>query len=69
MSVSENEAYRLLAHAIVLQAVKDYRNAITAHADHERDRLERWFYTPWCKTLSGLEPETIKRAARSAAEI
>ena len=63
MSVSENEAYRLLAHAIVLQAVKDYRSAVKASDEGEQKRLERWFYTTWCKTLSGLEPEAIIRAA------
>lgn len=69
MGVSENEAYQLLAHAIVLQAIRDYRSAVIGHDDNERDRLERWFSTSWCKTLSGLEPETIKRAAWSTAEI
>ena len=63
MLVTERVAYQLLANAIVLQAVKDYRSAIIEHDDYEQVRLERWFSLTWCKMLSGLEPEIIIRAA------
>ena len=68
MFVTEREAYQLLASAIVLQAVKDYRFAIKARDGSEQERLEYWFRKSWCKTLSGLEPKTIIWAAREGAD-
>ena len=45
-----------LAHAIILQAVKDYR----LHDDEpERDNIERFFRSRWFGILTNIDPEML----------
>lgn len=48
--------YEELANAIILQAVKDYRNAQTAGA---KSAIVRFFRSDWFKVLTKLEPEIL----------
>jgi len=45
-----------LAHAIILQAVKDYR----LHDDEpERDNIEQFFRSRWFGILTNIDPEML----------
>lgn len=54
------EAYKSLAAAIIIQAVKEYRMAIAKLKRHPRDyeaedkkkQIEKWVKTAWFATLS-----------------
>ena len=61
------EPYENLANAIVLQAVKDYREVLARAASHSvkdcyqrsKDDLERFFYSGWFGVLTNLDPELL----------
>ena len=68
VAVSENTAcYENLANAIILQAVKDYKwarhrldvNPKNRDAMHEKERLERFFHSPWYETLTDLDADRL----------
>ena len=68
IAVSENMAcYENLANAIILQAVKDYKWALhrldvnpkNRDAMHEKERLERFFHSPWYETLTDLDADQL----------
>ena len=68
VAVSENMAcYENLANAIILQAVKDYKWALhrldvnprNQDAMHEKERLERFFHSPWYETLTDLDADRL----------
>lgn len=68
VAVSENMAcYENLANAIILQAVKDYKWALhrlgvnprNRDAMHEKERLERFFHSPWYETLTDLDADRL----------
>ena len=68
VAVSENMAcYENLANAIILQAVKDYKlalhrldvNSRNQDAIHEKERLERFFHSPWYETLTDLDADRL----------
>ena len=59
--------YERLANGIVLQAVKDYRDALErlSHFPCDRDRqrtqaeVERFFRSGWFSTLTSIDPEAL----------
>ena len=61
------EPYENLANAIVLQAVKDYREVLARAASHagkdcyqrSKDDLERFFRSGWFGVLTTLDPELL----------
>ena len=62
-----NDTYERLANAIILQAVKDYRNALKRlkkHPENEDDlytkhEVERFFRSDWYKLLTTVAPEML----------
>ena len=68
-------AYRELAAAIVLQAVKDYRTAIRRRRRHPGNKgarmrireIERFFRSEWYGQLSDVEPDEMIRTLRKEA--
>ena len=76
VAVSENTAcYENLANAIILQAVKDYKWALhrldvnpkNRDAMHEKERLERFFHSPWYETLTDLDADRLIGAGASGS--
>lgn len=68
VAVSENMVcYENLANAIILQAVKDYKWALhqldvnpkNRDAMHEKERLERFFHSPWYEALTDLDADRL----------
>ena len=61
------EPYESLANAIILQAVKDYREVLARAASHSakdcyqrnKDDLERFFLSGWFGVLTNLDPELL----------
>lgn len=59
--------YENLANAIILQAVKDYREVLQRwelHPDKkayidEKKELERFFHSNWFSTLTNIDPEVL----------
>jgi len=62
-----NDPYENLATAIVMQAVKDWRDARhklkkrpkNEDAKHTMEECERFFLSSWFEELSGLDGETV----------
>ena len=62
-----NDSYERLANSIVLQAVKDYRNALKKmkkHLNNERalytkNEVERFFRSDWYASLTTVDPEML----------
>jgi len=50
------DPYGRLANAIILQAVKDYRDAEMPQA---KSAIIRFFRSEWFKTLTNLDPEVL----------
>lgn len=68
IAVSENMAcYENLANAIILQAVKDYKRVLhrlganprNRDVMHEKERLERFFHSPWYEALTDLDADRL----------
>ena len=59
--------YEELANAIILQAVKDYRNALKRLKKHPRNEtalytkreVERFFRSDWYTSLTTVDPEML----------
>ena len=59
--------YSQLANAIVLQAVKDYRNALERLIKHPhnsmalsaKQEVERFFHSNWFTILTNIDPEML----------
>lgn len=59
--------YQNLANAIILQAVKDYREVLQRwdfHPDKkayidDKKELERFFHSNWFSTLTSIDPEVL----------
>ena len=64
-----DELYEKLANAIILQAVKDYRNALKRlkkHSSRDTDlfmkkEVEQFFRSKWYASLTTLDPEMLIR--------
>ena len=62
-----NDTYERLANAIILQAVKDYRNALKRLKKHPRNEtalytkreVERFFRSDWYTSLTMVDPEML----------
>ena len=62
-----NDTYEKLANAIVLQAVKDYRNALKRLKKHPHNRIalytkqevEQFFRSSWYASLTTVDPEIL----------
>jgi hypothetical protein len=62
-----NDTYEKLANAIVLQAVKDYRNALKKLKKHPRNgttlytkqEVEQFFRSGWYASLTTVDPEIL----------
>lgn len=69
-------AYRELAAAIVLQAVKDYRTAIRWRRRHPGNKwarmrireIERFFRSEWYGQLSDVDPHELLQRLRQEVE-
>ena len=61
--------YEELANAIILQAVRDYREALSKYNAHyekdtfryEKESIERFFRSGWFGVLTNLDPEVLIR--------
>jgi len=66
------EPYESLANAIIVQAVKDYREALQRLNSHpekndykaEVNSLERFFCSGWYQTLTDLDGNLLMRKVR-----
>lgn len=47
-----DEIYIDLVHAIIVQACKDYRNAVKRNDVHTKSEIEVFFKSRWFKTIS-----------------
>lgn len=64
-----NDVYEKLANAIILQAVKDYRDALKRLRKHPRndtaratkEEVERFFRSDWYSALTDVDPELLIR--------
>lgn len=70
--ITNQENYKGLANAIIIQAVKDYRKALKRLKKSpnkitlaEKDKIERFFHSTWFSVLSNLEGEVIINALQS----
>jgi len=62
-----NDIYERLANAIILQAVKDYRNALKRLKKYPRNEtalytkreVERFFRSDWYTSLTTVDPEML----------
>ena len=59
------DPYRLLAEAIVLQAVKDYRKALKCDHRSTKRECERFFRSGWFKRLTTIDGEDLIQRLRS----
>lgn len=71
------EPYESLANAIIVQAVKDYREALQRLDRHpekndykaEVKSLERFFCSSWCQILTDLDGNLLMRKVREKLEV
>ena len=69
------EPYQDLANAIVIQAVKDYRNALQLLKQKPRNKkakgialeIERFFHSDWYRKLTSLDSEDLINRLRKEA--
>ena len=69
------ECYHQLANAIVLQAVKDYQEALRKYYKgdrsyevvHEKKHLEDWFHSDQFAIFTDLDPDTLIRRLKKEA--
>ena len=62
-----NDVYERLSNAIVLRAVKDYRNALKRLKKHPQNEkalntkreVERFFRSDWYASLTTVDPEML----------
>jgi len=68
-----NEPYEQLANAIILQAVKDYRDALKKLKKRPRyepakdmiDEVERFFHSDWYRELTSVDGNFLIKKLRS----
>ncbi len=67
--------YQALANAIIEQAVKDYKDALSRLKRHpdskaameEAMEIERFFHSPWFGVLTQIDPDYLIRRLRKEA--
>ena len=65
----ENNGYTRLANAIVIQAAKDYRNALkrirvnprNSDALHTKGEVEKFFHSGFYSALTSIDPDMLIR--------
>lgn len=57
-----------LCNGIVLQAVKDYRTALSKHDEEGAKSMERFFRSPWYKHLTNVDGEYLIEKIRKEYE-
>lgn len=71
ISITANiDPYENLANAIVVQAAKDYSEALKAKDEDARckiDSIEKFFRSAWYGTLTDLNPEVLIKMLRAQA--
>jgi len=71
------DPYEELANAIVLQAVKDYRQALKLLSENPHSRsamaavneIERFFRSEWYETFTSVDGEMLMRKLREEASL
>ncbi|MGI6316192.1 MAG: hypothetical protein ACOX17_05885 [Christensenellales bacterium] len=71
------DPYEELANAIVLQVVKDYRQALKLLSENPHSRsamaavneMERFFRSNWYETLTSVDGEMLMRKLREEASL
>lgn len=58
------EPYYALINAIILQAVKDYRDALDANDTSDISKCERFFRSDWFTFLTDVDGEIIIREVK-----
>ena len=59
------DGHYLLAEAIILKAVKDYRKALKCDARGVKRECERFFRSEWFKILTTLDGESLIQKLRA----
>lgn len=59
------DGYELLAKAIILQAVKDYRKALKYDARGRKREIERFFRSEYFSTLTNISGEMLIQKLRA----
>lgn len=59
------DGYELLAEAIILQAVKDYRKALKYDARGRKCEIERFFRSEYFSTLTNISGEMLIQKLRA----
>lgn len=59
------DGYELLAEAVILQAVKDYRKALKYDERGRKREIERFFRSGWFSILTNLSGEMLIRKLRA----
>ena len=62
-----NEVYEMLANAIILRAVRDYRDSLKKLKKHPKNKsalytkreVERFFRSDWYASLTAVDPEML----------
>lgn len=67
--MSYNENYKELANAVVLQAVRDYRAALSKDNIYRVRALEKFFRSDWFKVLCDLNGEMIIEKIKENMEV
>lgn len=67
--MSYNENYKELANAVVLQAVRDYRAALSKDNIYRVRALEKFFRSDWFKVLCELNGEMIIEKIKENMEV
>lgn len=71
-----NDPYENLAGTIILQAVKDYREALRKHSKRSRydpaiqtiNEVERFFRSEWFSQLTSLDSEMLIRKLKAEVD-
>ena len=67
LSVND-ESYRLLVNAIIIQAVKDYRKALKYDYRGIKRECCRFFRSDWFKTLTAIDGEMLISRLKSEVQ-
>ena len=69
------DGYHVLANAIIIRAVEDYRDAIKTMKKNPRDKkamstareIEEFFHSEWYRTLTGVDAKKLLDRLRREA--
>lgn len=74
--VIQEDGYTKLGNAIILQAVKDYRDALRTlrrnpyhnDANSTKNEVERFFHSQWYGMLTSIDPDMLIRKLKEEVE-